>query len=268
MCKRSDDDLLVRILTDRYKLNILRLPRHGVGVGELLIKEGKDLRCVGSIKSFFDPELDISLNAPAVLPDVDGVTSARRSAKIAAAPLIGLLTALGAAGISSIGASLSGARDVSVVFSLIGTRYRSTDLATLGDELSSRVLRQDNALYQPGREFFVAYAAAEATGIKCAFTAASDKSAGLTLELAQAIKTEASVTAVRDGAGQLIISCPEPVTFGLAVVQLTMDGSSLRFKTGGPLRAIRGDEAKSRSTNDVPSILFGGSDGDALVEIS
>jgi hypothetical protein len=267
MCRRSDDDPLVRVLTDRYKLNILRQPRRGIGVGELLIMEGKDLRCAGPVRSFFDPELDIPLDGPVALPDVDGITSARLSASTAAAPFSAILAALGAAGLSSARASLRRARDISVAFTLTGTQYRSTNLVTLGDELSSRILRRGNALYQPGREFFVAHAIAEATCIKIAFSTSRDKAAELALGIAQVIKADASVHATTDQSGHLIIASPDPVTFGLAVVQLTTDGNALRLKEAGRLHAVRGEKPGPGADTDPPGILFGGADGDVLVEI-
>jgi hypothetical protein len=267
MCRRSDDDPLVRVLTDRYKLNILRQPRRGVTVGELLIREGKDLRCAGPVARLFDPELDVPQGEHAVLADVDGVTSARLSSSAAVAPLSGILAALGAVGLSSASASLRRARDVSIAFTLSGTAYRSTDLVALGDELSNRILRTGNALYQPGREFFIAHAIAEATGIKIAFSAATDKAAELALGLAQVIKADASVSATTDRSGHLVITSREPVTFGLAVVQLAMDGDSLRLREASRLRAVRGDEPEPQADTDASAVLFGGPGGDALVEI-
>jgi hypothetical protein len=268
LCKRSDDDQLVRALTKRYKLNILRLPRRGVGIGELLIEEGKDLRCAGSIRKLFDPDLDMPAAEPVALPDIDGVTSARRSAHAAAQPLTGLLTTLGLAGVSSVDASLRAARDVSIAYSLIGTRYRRTDLVTLGDELASRELRRNNALYQPGREFYAAYAVAEATGIKVAFSTGTDRAASFAVELAALIKADASAAASTDHSGNLVISSREPVTFGLAVVQLNLDGDRLSFKTTTRLRAVRGKPSPVQTRQSVDSVLFGGADGDVLVAIS
>ncbi len=268
MCRRSDNDPLVRVLTDRYKLNILRLPRSNVEVGELLINEGKDLKCIGSIGRFFDPELDFQVDGPVPLPALGGLTSVRVSASIAAAPLAGLLTALGAIGVSSIGARLKRAREVSVVFGLNGAEYRSTDLVALGDELAGRVLRRDNALYSPGREFFVAYAAAAAKEIKVAFSANSEKAAELALEVEQLIKAETSVDVAKNEEGYLVVSGPEPVTFGIAVVQLTLNGSNLRFEAVDRLRAVRRAGSKSAAeTGEIPNVFFGGADGEVFVEI-
>jgi hypothetical protein len=268
VCHRTDDDPLVRILTERYKLNILRLPRPGIGVGELLIREGKDLKCSGRITKLFDPELEIQEDGPVPLPDLGGVTTAHLSATVAAAPLAGLLAALGAVGVSSIDARLRRAHDVSVVFGITGAQYRTTDLVTLGDELASRVVRHGNALYRAGREFYVANAAAQAAGIKIAFSASSERAARLALEIEQLIKAESSMGVARDESGYLVLSRPEPVTFGLAVIQLVPDGSSLRFEATDRLRAVRGKEAKPGTTDgEIPNILFGGSSGEVLVEI-
>lgn len=267
MCKRSDNDPLVRVLTDRYKLNILRLPRGGIGVGELLIRDKGDLICAGSIAGFFTPELKVPPPAESALPDVDEVTSSRRSVGVAAKPLVGLLTALGAVGLTSAEASLRDAHDVRVAFKLTGTQYHSTPLKTLGDELSGRVLPTGNALYQPGREFFVAHAAADATGMRVAYSAGSDRTAKLMLDLAATIKAEASVDAARDRSGHFVISGPKRFTFGLAVVRLVMVGGSIRFETSGPLHPVRGKGEPVPGPAAPAPYFFGGDDGDALVEV-
>jgi hypothetical protein len=263
MCKRSDDDPLIRTLTDRYRLNILRLPRRGIDVGEVLIREGADLRCVGSVSRLFAPPLDLPPVATVGLPDVDGVTSARRSAHAAATPLTGLLAALGIAG-SSASASLSAARDVTVTYRLTGTRYRNADLLTLADELTARVPYPDHALLRPGREFFIAHAIAEATGITATFAASTDRAGKLAVELAAVIKTDGSVEVTGDHQGRLVVAGTEPVTFGLAVVGLTVRDDQLRIDPAPRPRAVR----SYRPVPDYfPPVLFGDTDGDALVDV-
>lgn len=267
MCRRSDSDPLVRVLTDRYKLNILRLPRRGVGVGELLIREKGDLRCAGNIRNCYDPELELPPVDMSPLPNIDEITSARRSAKMAVAPLTGLLTALGAVGVSSIDVSHRNAHGVTVAFRLTGTRYLSTPLLTLGAELRSRLLRPRHALYQPDREYFVAYAAAEATGMQVAYSTDSDQAANLMLELTAMSKAETAVEAVSGKAGHFVISSPEPVTFGLAVARLVVDGRSLRLDTPVRLYPVRGKAKPEPVGEDPEPVFFGGPEGDALVAV-
>jgi len=264
MCKRSDDDPLVRTLTDRYRLNILRLPRRGVDVGEVLIKDGADLRCAGSVSRLFTPSLDLPPVRQVPLPDVDGVTSARRSARTSAAPLVGLMTALGVGG-ASVSASLGAARDVTVAYRLTGTRYRSTDLLTLADELAARVPFPAHALLRREREFFVAHAIAEATGITAMFTSSNDRAGKLAAELAAVIKADGSVEVSGSHQGRLVVAAPQPVTFGLAVVRLMMRGEELQISPTPRPRAVRGN---TPAPEIVPAVLFGGMDGDVLVDVA
>jgi hypothetical protein len=264
VCKRSDDDPLIRTLTDRYRLNILRLPRRGVDVGEVLIREGTDLRCAGQISRLFNPPLDVPPTETVTLPDVDGMASARRSASTSAAPLTGLLTALGL-GTSSASASLRAARDVTVAYRLTGARYRSTDLLALADELAARVPLLDHPLLRRGQEFYVAHAIAEATGITATFASSTDRAAKLAMELATTIKTDGSIEVTGDHHGRLVVAGSEPVTFGLAVVRLRADADDLRIDPAPRPRAVRGI---TRVAEDSPSVLLGGPDADALIEVS
>lgn len=263
MCKRSDDDPLVRMLTDRYRLNILRLPRRGVNVGEVLIRDGADLRCAGTVSRLFAPPLDLPPVRTVALPDVDGVTSARRSARTSAAPLTGLLTALGVGG-ASASASLSASRDITVAYRLTGTRYQSTDLLTLADELAARVPLPDHALLRREREFFIAHAVAEAIGITAMFTSTNDRAGKLATELAAVIKAEGSVEVTGDHQGRLVVAGTEPVTFGLAVVRLVTRGDELRISPAPRPRAVRGN---TPAPAIVPAVLFGGTDGDVFVQL-
>jgi hypothetical protein len=129
-------------------------------------------------------------------------------------------------------------------------------------------LRHSNALYRAGREFYVANAVAQATGIKIAFSANRERASRLALEIEQLIRAESSIEVARDQSGYLVLSRPQPVTFGLAVIQLVLDGNSLHFEATGRLRAVRGKEAKPGTTDgEIPNILFGGSSDEVLVEI-
>lgn len=264
VCRRSDDDPLIRTLTDRYRLNILRLPRRGIDVGEVLIREETDLRCAGPVGRLFTPPLDLPPVATVALPDLDGMTSARRSASTSAAPLTGLLTALGL-GASSASASLRAARDVTVAYRLTGARYRSTDLLALADELAARVPLLDHPLLRRGQEFFVAHAIAEATGITATFASSTDRAAKLAMELATTIKTDGSIEVTGDHHGRLVVAGSEPVTFGLAVVRLKADADDLRIDPAPRPRAVRGI---ARIDEDSPSVLLGGPDADALIDVS
>lgn len=162
-------------------------------------------------------------------------------------------------------ASLRAARDVTVAYRLTGAQYRGIDLLALADELAARVPLPDHPLLRPGREFFVAYAVAEATGITATFAASTDRAAKLTMELVTAIKADGSVEVTGDHHGRLVIAGGEPVTFGLAVAGVKAGGEGLRIDPAPRPRAVRG--GAGWEADDVPSVMFGGPDGDALVGV-
>ena len=103
----------------------------------------------------------------------------------------------------------------------------------------------------------MANAAAEATGIKIAFSASTAGAARMALEIEQLFKAESTMEVARDDSGYLVLSRPEPVTFGLAVIQLVLDGSSLRFEATGHLRTVRGKEAKPGNADEIPIFSSG-----------
>ena len=90
----------------------------------------------------------------------------------------------------------------------------------------------------------------------------------MALDVEELIRSEASVEVGKDDRGYLVFSNAKPVTFGLAVVQLGLDGDSLRFDAVDRLRAVRREEPKQEApTHEVPNTFFGGPDGEVFVDI-
>jgi hypothetical protein len=268
MCKRSDPDPLVRLLTDRYKLNILRVPRQEMAVGDLLVRDGRDLRRVGSIRSFFDPPLELPEVEPAALAEYAGQQSSSLSAEVAATPLAGFLAALGATGLSALGAKLKGARDVRVAFRISDATLESMDLVDFGNEINQRVLRQDNGLYREGRAFFAAHAVARASGMTMVFERSGQAAAELTAEVVQLVEAGGAVKVTRESSGSVTVSGGQPLAFGIGVVQLTPDGDLLRLDLPERLRPVRRKATAAEGTADeLPNVLFAPADGEVLVDI-
>src|SRR3954447_25077709 len=100
MCKRSDDDPLVRHFVDQYRLNLLSIPRADADPGDLYVRDHHGLAAPGAPAGFVPraPQLPEPRRGEAVT-GLSGKLSRRVSTKLGLGLLEAFLTALGAAGI-------------------------------------------------------------------------------------------------------------------------------------------------------------------------
>jgi hypothetical protein len=268
MCRRSEKDPLVRLLTDRYRLNILRVPRAGIDVGDLLVDDSGDLRYMGEFSRFFDPPLELPELEEEALAPLNGESSKAISVKVAANPMATFLTALGLSGITSLSAKLQAAQNVNVTFQISGATLESLDVVELGNELAGRVLRTDNALYRTDRKFFVAHSVARATGLSLGFQTKSDTGAELAANIAQIAKASGAVRVKRHSAAQISVTGSTPLVFGLAVLRLTEEPGQLKLDLPTNLQPVRRQTSAAEGTpREVPSVLLGDMQGEFLLDI-
>jgi hypothetical protein len=186
------------------------------------------------------------------------------------------MAALGVVGVSKISAKLQGARDAMVTFQVVSPTRRSMDEVELGRELNGRTLRTDNALYRPDRRFFVSTAVAFARGLSLAFEKGNKLSPELAIEVANLASVGAGVTVDTRQAGQVTFVGEQPVAFGVAVVQVSLENGQLRMdfpQTLQPVRRTTGRERVSRAVNRVPPPavkheLLGGPHANLLIDVS
>jgi hypothetical protein len=268
MCRRSDKDPLVRLLTDRYRLNILRVPRAGISIGDLLVDDSGDLRHMGEFSRFFDPALELPIADCEPLAPVSGAASKAISVKVAANPMAAFLTALGLSGITSLSAKFQATRHLDVTFQISGATLESIDVVELGNELAGRVLRTDNALYRDDRKFFVAHSVARATGLNLGFQAKGNTGAELAADIVQVAKVSGSVTVEHTSGAQISVTGSTPLVFGLAVLRLTQEPGQLKLDLPTNLQPVRRRASATKGTaKEVPSVLFGDPQGEILIDM-
>jgi hypothetical protein len=272
MCKRSEQDPLIRLLTDRYRLNILRVPRAGIEVGDLLVDDSGDLRRMGAFAKFFDPVLEMPESKTAALAPQSSKKSGSISWNAAAKPATAFLAALGLTGVTSLSATLESAQDVSVTFQITGATLENLDAVDLGNELAARELRRDNALYQADRKFFVAHEVARATGLTLGFQSSSKAGAKLAAGIAQVAEASAGVSVQRASAAEIGVTGTTPLVFGLAVLRLTetKENGALRLdlpKKLQPVRRIPDEAQPVPEARAALEFLFGGAEGEVLLDI-
>jgi hypothetical protein len=86
--KRNTDDPLLRLLLDKYRLNLLSIPRENASVGDVYTTDGNNQQHAsppGNIKYLLDPPFDFSKIKTVtgeVMADVSGTISNSMSADL------------------------------------------------------------------------------------------------------------------------------------------------------------------------------------------
>ena len=96
----KNEDPLLKVLLDRYRLNLLSIPREKASVGDLYVQEGNSqyVSTPGSITNFLEPPFEIpSITTAETMAGVSGTTSRDASGKVGIDFLEGFLNALGPA---------------------------------------------------------------------------------------------------------------------------------------------------------------------------
>jgi hypothetical protein len=274
MCRRTIDDPLIRMLADKYRLNILRVPRGGISVGDVLVEDGGDLRHLGKFASFFKPALPMPSASTEDLAPVSATKSTAFSVDVAAKPMETFLTALGLPEIATLSAKLSAARDSKVSFEITGATLESIDVVDLGNELDSRFLSTGNALYKQGRSFFVAHSVARATGMNLTFSSEGEVGASLAAEIKKVGGASGKVAVTKKSSTEINVSRSTPLVFGLAVMRLIEETGKDKIVTRlrlDPLKkqhAVRSRaDAKDGAPESIPSVLFDSPGDDLFLDV-
>ena len=76
--KNKSKDPLLKLILDKYHLNLLSIPRENASVGDLYVQDGdvQHLSSPGSITNFLEPKFEVpQLKIGEILSDISGVTS-------------------------------------------------------------------------------------------------------------------------------------------------------------------------------------------------
>ena len=100
----KNEDPLLKVLLERYRLNLLSIPREKASVGDLYVQEGNSqyVSTPGSITNFLEPSFEVpSITTGEIMAGVSGTTSRDASGKVGVDFLEGFVNALGPAGIGT-----------------------------------------------------------------------------------------------------------------------------------------------------------------------
>jgi hypothetical protein len=165
---KSQDPLLT-VLLERYRLNLLSIPRENASVGDLYVQEKNSqyVSTPGSITNFLEPPFEIPpVKSGETMAGVSGTTSKDASGKIGMDFLEGFLNALGPAGIGTkVRGSYESSSKAKITFTFENPIRDYVDPGLLGRKLVDHVLMKRHALIAEDRKYYFVTAVARSSGI-------------------------------------------------------------------------------------------------------
>ena len=165
----KNQDPLLKVLLERYRLNLLSIPRENASVGDLYVQEGNSqyVSTPGLITNFLEPPFEVpSIKTGETMAGVSGTTSKDASGKVGIDFLEGFLNALGPAG---IGTKVRGGYESSsknkITFTFENPTRDYVDPGLLGSKLVNHTLMKRHALIAEGRKYYLVTAVARSSGI-------------------------------------------------------------------------------------------------------
>ena len=236
MCKRRSDDPLVRMFLDRYKINLLAVPRRRAFCGQVYVRNGRGVSSGAGLDGLVVPAVGLPPAVEDELAALEGELSNGVEIGAGVGLLRGFLTAIGAGAVlSRLSTGFERSSTAQLRFSFSGVTLDSIDPSSLAGALAGRRLVAANPLVQPGNEYFVTGGVVRSTAISVVAEDSRRRRVELGAELAQVLDADASVTLESGGNGELTFTGAAPLAIGLELYKLHFDDSgALRMTPQDP----------------------------------
>lgn len=272
VCRRGAGDQLLDKLAVKWSVNLLRIPRGGINVGDVFVVQGRALDQWDRLARLYRPELELPSPDWYAVGDMDEVESQAYDAAAGFEALQGFLQALGVPALP-LRAAVKAARgtEVSLSFS-VGNVTRTALLpGEIKREMQRRARGARWGTVDPRHQYVVAHAVWDATSLQVRLAGTSKVVTELSARLTGVAGVTTGLTASHDFSGTIRYDRAEPITFGIQV-------TGVEFEDGVPLlkgapdltpRAVREDtgEEPAPADDDRYGLLIGAADGSPFVTV-
>jgi hypothetical protein len=273
---RNSADPLLKLMLDRYNLNLLSIPRENASVGDLYMQEGNSqhLSTPGSITNFLTNEFQIpQVKAGETMADVTGTTSRDASGKAGMNFLEGFLNALGPVGIgTNVRGSYERRSQNKITFTFQNPTRDYIDAFELGKKLINHTIMKANALYGKDRRYYIVTAVAKSPSISIISEGNNKQTVDVDADIMRLAQASGGISIENKVAGQITFKGQKNLAFGVELYELKFveNGDGSRFQMGPLNKAIiaRGGEREEKenfTANTKPTLI---TDPEGDVEIS
>jgi hypothetical protein len=273
-CRRGGEDKLLNTLAVKWSVNLLRIPREGVQVGDVFVAQKRILSQWDRLSNLYQPKLVLPEPDEQSVGDMDKVESQRYAADAGFEALQGFLQGLGVPPLP-LRATVDAARHTTA--SLSFTVGGVTRTALLPGEIKREMERRARGAHwgtvDPKRRYLVAHAVWEATSLQIKLQGGREVVSELSGRLTGVAGATGKLKAAHDSSGTIKYHRDDPVAFGIQV-------TGVHFTDGVPLlegapdlspRQIRGDGGQgpldAEADREDYGVLIGAKGGSPFVTL-
>jgi hypothetical protein len=210
---------------ERYKLNLLAVPRERARCGDVYLRDGARVSSAVDITQLLDESVRLPPQFDGEpLADLAGSLSDGVSLKLGLGLLQGFLVAIGAAAVvSKVSAGYERGRSAKLRFRFAHVTRDSVDPASLSSVLEGRSFRSTQPLLQHASEYFIAAAVVRSPSISVIAEDSRARKVDLGAEVLAAVDGHAGVAFEAAGDGEVTFRGDTPLAIALELYELRYD---------------------------------------------
>ena len=277
VCRRGAGDELLDELAVTWSVNLFRIPRGGVQVGDVFVVQKRILDQWDRLANLYKPKLVLPEPDRQPVGDMNQLESQSYTADAGFEALQGFLQGLGVPALP-LRATIKAARQttVSLSFSVGGV----TRTALLPGEIKREMEHRAKAFLQgamdPQRRYMVAHAVWKATSIQIKLEGARRVVTELSARLTGVAGASGKLNATHDSSGTIEYDRDDPIAFGIQVTGVQFEDGVLLLKGApdfSPKQVRRGTgqdgtlTEKQETDEQKQGLLIGAKDGSPFVTL-
>jgi hypothetical protein len=272
VCRRGDGDDLLDKLAVKWSVNLFRIPRGGIEVGDVFVANKRTLDQWDRLRDLYRPKLELPTPKPQPVPDMARVESKSYNANAGFEALEGFLQGLGVP-VVPLRAAIKAAREATVSLSFsVGNVHRTGLLpGAIDREMNRRAKSAHWESVDMTRHHYVAHAVWDAKSLQVKVEGEAKTVSELSASLTKVAKATAGLTTKRDSSGLITYDRDEPIVFGLQVTGVRFDDGIPRLDGAvdpGPMPVRGGNDHDGLAAEDVTSgTLIGARNGNPFIDL-
>jgi len=270
VCRRGAGDKLIDQLATKWSVNLLRIPRDGLRVGDVFVVQKRTLDQWDRLENLYRPKLELPTPDRQIVGDMAQVESQSYEANAGFEALQGFLQGLGVPALP-LRAAVKAARETTVSLSFSVSNV--SRIALLPGEIKREMERRARGSrwesVEMQRQYVVAHAVWEATSLQIRLEGSSKTIDELSASLTGVAQAHGGLTATHNSSGTIKYHRNEPIVFGIQVTSVQFDAGIPRLKGVPDLTPMQvrhnGDQGGSYTEDGGTGVLIGARHGSPFV---
>jgi hypothetical protein len=271
MSRRDTTDPLLRAFLDDYKLNLLAIPRRDAKIGDVYVQTKQGIAAPGQLRSLLTPAPKMPpANKGEPIAQITKKQTRALSLKIGLGLLEGFLGAIGATvAVGKIKAAYEQSGATTVRFKIKKATRDSIDLLKFGKALTPCKLDKAHPFVQSGNRYYVTVAVVRSPSISVIAEDSAQKAVDLEVSAVKNVaNVKGKIKIKHEGDGELTYQGPEPLVFGVELVEMTYDEAQSKFLLSGMRDAVAVRAAKKAAKKIERAFIGDPKRGDVFLRMA